>query len=114
MAVRIRYYNNPADGRTLPHPPATPVCSCFDSRLTPVRPTSINAGAHGTLRGVDILGPNGEHKARRFTAIPYAHPPVGELRWRRPKPLADDHSWSDIDAANFGGLAPQPVYDIRK
>lgn len=77
------------------------------------RPTMLNAGAHGTLRGVDIVGPDGV-KARRFCQVPFAHPPTGERRWRKPEPLPADHSWANVQGEEFGALAPQPEYQVRK
>lgn len=42
---------------------------------------------------------------RSFRAIPYAAPPVGELRWRAPQPPPP---WSDVrDAAEAGSVCPQ-------
>ncbi|HEX4293849.1 MAG TPA: carboxylesterase/lipase family protein [Rhizomicrobium sp.] len=41
----------------------------------------------------------------RFNGIPYAQPPVGELRWR---PAEPPQSWLGIrDGARFAGIAPQ-------
>lgn len=41
-----------------------------------------------------------------FKAIPYASPPVGDLRWRAPQPPA---AWNGVrDAANYGPACMQP------
>ncbi|CAK9781357.1 carboxylesterase-lipase family protein [Cutaneotrichosporon oleaginosum] len=76
------------------------------------RPTTLDAGAHGTLRGIEIVGPNGV-KARRFCQVPFARPPVGERRWRKPEPLPADYSWAEVRGEEFGALAPQPEYQVR-
>jgi para-nitrobenzyl esterase len=56
---------------------------------------------HGKLRGHD----RGGHLA--FLGIPYARPPVGELRFRAPQPL---EAWSGVrDALAFGPCAPQDL-----
>jgi para-nitrobenzyl esterase len=42
---------------------------------------------------------------RRFLGIPFAAPPVGELRWKPPAPVAP---WSGVrEAFNFGNRCPQ-------
>ena len=41
-----------------------------------------------------------------FKGIPYAAPPVGNLRWREPMPVRPWASASDATA--FGPLCPQP------
>lgn len=47
-----------------------------------------------------------EYNMNVFKGIPYAAPPVGDLRWRPPQPAA---SWSGIrDASQFGDTCPQP------
>jgi para-nitrobenzyl esterase len=42
---------------------------------------------------------------RKFLGIPYAQPPIGPLRWRRPQPV---EAWSGVKAANeFGPRCAQ-------
>ena len=44
---------------------------------------------------------------RAFRGIPYAAPPVGDLRWQPPQPA---EGWEDIlDATAFGNNCPQPA-----
>lgn len=56
---------------------------------------------NGALQGVeskDMLA---------FKNIPYAAPPIGELRWRPPQPVSN---WVNVrDASHFGEACPQPV-----
>jgi para-nitrobenzyl esterase len=53
----------------------------------------------GAVRGVIRNG------VREFKGIPYAQPPVGELRWSMPQPAS---SWSGIlDAAKYKNACPQ-------
>src|SRR5215471_14125640 len=53
----------------------------------------------GLVRGVI------EGNLRAFRGLPYAAPPVGELRWRSPEPPV---GWAGIrDASSFGPLCPQ-------
>lgn len=48
-----------------------------------------------------------DHEVRKFLGIPYAQPPVGDLRWRPPVPAKD---WSGIrDATAFGPHCMQPT-----
>ncbi len=51
----------------------------------------------------------GKRGVRTWLGIPYAQPPVGELRWRAPQPLqpSDD----EFDAKNFGA---SPIQDVDK
>lgn len=47
-----------------------------------------------------------EYKMQAFKNIPYADPPIGELRWRPPQPAM---AWSGVrDASKFGASCPQP------
>ncbi|WP_037062742.1 carboxylesterase family protein [Pseudonocardia acaciae] len=54
----------------------------------------------GEVRGVSSAD------YRRFDGVPYAAPPVGELRWRAPQPVPP---WSGVrDASRPGGRCAQP------
>ena len=69
------------------------------------------ATAQGTVRGtVDA-----HTGIRRWKGIPYAAPPVDDLRWRAPRP---PEPWTGVrDASTFGPAAPQPrfpMFDIGK
>src|SRR4051812_29161200 len=45
---------------------------------------------------------------RVFKGIPFAAPPVGELRWKPPQPVA---AWNDVRAADtFGAECMQEPY----
>jgi len=56
----------------------------------------------GSIAGTVVNG------VRIFKGIPYAAPPVGDLRWRPPQPAA---AWSDLRAADaFGPDCPQTPY----
>lgn len=57
---------------------------------------------NGRLRGVA----SGVPSVTVFRGIPYAAPPIGELRWREPQPCPD---WEGVyDACRFRAMAPQP------
>src|SRR6266487_3288704 len=59
--------------------------------------------ANGVLEGVDESG------IKTFRGIPFAAPPVGNLRWREPQPL---QNWSGVRKADkFGPRAMQlPIF----
>ena len=55
--------------------------------------------ANGTLEGINESG------VRTFKGIPFAEPPVGELRWKEPQPVKN---WQGVRKANkFGPRAMQ-------
>ncbi len=58
---------------------------------------------NGTLQGINESG------VRTFKGVPFAAPPVGNLRWREPQPVKN---WSGVrKAENFGPRAMQrPVF----
>ena len=53
----------------------------------------------GTLTGVDMGG------VAVFRGVRYAMPPVGDLRWRPPQPVA--RGQEQVDATSFGSDCPQ-------
>ena len=61
---------------------------------------------HGPVRGKTLQNSGTQMSA--FFGIPYAAPPVGELRWRPPQDLRD---WEDaLECTEFGPCCPQPPY----
>ncbi|CAG5103742.1 Oidioi.mRNA.OKI2018_I69.chr1.g915.t1.cds [Oikopleura dioica] len=51
---------------------------------------------------------NKQHNSVSFKGIPYAQPPVGNLRWRHPRPV---ESWEKpIEAKNFRSICPQKCH----
>jgi para-nitrobenzyl esterase len=59
----------------------------------------VNAPA-GDVQGLSVAG------VGQFLGIPYAEPPVGELRWRPPQPAA---RWAQtLQATKFANTCPQP------
>ena len=72
----------------------------------------------GSLRGIELTSKDGEPVYQRFTKIPYAQPPIGPLRWRRPRPLPASASFNAPTGepgnyASFGAVCPQPIYDHK-
>ncbi|KAH8687309.1 carboxylesterase [Tricladium varicosporioides] len=70
----------------------------------------IDLGRAGCIRGTQY-----DNKARRYAGVPYALPPIGDLRWRKPSPLPISHSYSSangtpFDATKFGAVCLQPNY----
>lgn len=72
------------------------------AQTTPAGPQIVTI--HGTIEGT--LESSG---VRSFKGIPYAAPPVGQLRWREPQPVAN---WTGVRKADhFGPRAMQlPIY----
>lgn len=58
-----------------------------------------------TIRAGEIKGAARASGGAEFLGIPYAEPPVGELRWREPQPAK---AWSGVrDATKFGAPCAQ-------
>ena len=64
----------------------------------------------GQIHGKLLKNGQGDEKVRAFLGIPYAAPPVGDLRWKAPAPPA---SWKGVrDATQYGAHCMQShVFD---
>ena len=64
-----------------------------------------------TLSDGALLGETTANGVEMFKDIPYAQPPVGDLRWKPPAPAKP---WKGIrDAAAFGPSCVQPLYPAK-
>ncbi|KAJ2980572.1 hypothetical protein NQ176_g2559 [Zarea fungicola] len=64
----------------------------------------------GSIRGIQYDG-----QSCRYANIPYAKPPIGSLRWRKPQPLEPGFSYTlpdggAFDGTKLGNVCPQPTY----
>ena len=76
---------------------SVPAVSQTESVPVPGDPVKIDSGF--------IAGKMVSDNVRAYLGIPYAAPPVGDLRWREPKPV---EPWTGIrDADRFGAACPQ-------
>ncbi|MBX9575287.1 MAG: carboxylesterase family protein [Caulobacteraceae bacterium] len=74
------------------------VLMSFSPAQDPDRP--VVATADGPVRGVSEQG------VSAFKGLPYAQPPVGDLRWRPPRPAA---VWTGVrEATEYGAICIQP------
>ena len=87
---------------------AAALSSCGGGNNTPmtspgcVNTASIACTQSGALQGVTQGG------TRAFLGIPYAAPPVGNMRWRPPAPPI---AWQGVrDASTFGNICPEINY----
>jgi para-nitrobenzyl esterase len=76
----------------------------IDTAATPA-PVTVESGA---LAGITRVNEAGQ-RVRAWLGIPYAAPPLGELRWRPPQPV---RPWPGLRAADR--LAPQCIQPPRK
>jgi hypothetical protein len=77
------------------------VTACTIAAISPAKADPIATSA-GQVSGV--LLPDGV--VRAYKGIPFAKPPVGDLRWRAPQPAAP---WSGTRVADkFGAICAQP------
>lgn len=69
--------------------------SCSGSQKEPLKPLSLVNTSNGTVQGAL----NSDGSVAAFKGIPFAAPPVGNLRWREPQPPV---SWEGVrDASEF-------------
>ena len=67
--------------------------------LLPVFACAAETGPVATVAGGQIRGRSTPDGGAAFKGVPYARPPLGELRWREPRPVA---AWTGIrEAAAF-------------
>ncbi len=78
---------------------ASAACASVPARATPSPSGPVVVTDLGAVRGVERNG------ALEFRGIPYAAPPVGELRFAPPRPAAP---WAGVrDGSAFGASCPQ-------
>lgn len=92
LAACARGARTPILQPTVPAAPPTPVNATALPMTDPLTVKISNGALHGTR----------ENNLTVFKGIPYAAPPVGELRWREPQPVAP---WSDVRRADTFGNA---------
>ncbi|KAF5971493.1 putative acetylcholinesterase precursor [Fusarium bulbicola] len=74
----------------------------------------LNLGEKGKIRGIQF-----DQKSRRYAGIPYALPPTGNYRWRKPRPLPPSYTYASgeggpFDATQFKAICPQKAFHVGK
>ncbi|HJQ84786.1 MAG TPA: carboxylesterase family protein [Candidatus Binatia bacterium] len=79
--------------------------ACAFGRGAGSRPATRDPGTVRTLRAGSIVGTAGRYGGHAWLGVPYAKPPVGQLRWRAPEP---PEAWTGTrDAVRFAAPCPQ-------
>jgi carboxylesterase type B len=70
----------------------------------------LSIPSKGTIKGVQY-----DSKSRRYAGIPYALPPTGDYRWRKPRPLPRSYTYTQpdgrpLDASEFRAVCPQATF----
>lgn len=73
-------------------------------------PCFVEVGRLGKLNGLSFKTKEGAPLVTRYLNVPYALPPTGEHRFRRPRPLPGGFSYDGRDCTEFGPICPQPRY----
>jgi para-nitrobenzyl esterase len=90
---------------TRPHHELLRVAATFLAISTVSSVTAAESGPIVAVTGGQVQGATLEKGGAVFKGIPFAQPPVGELRWREPMPVK---SWAGVrDATDFGAPCPQ-------
>ena len=75
-------------------------------------PCDLQLGDKGVVRGLQF-----DHKSRRYAGVPYALPPIGEHRWRKPQRLPTSYKYTNedggpYDATKFKAVCPQKAFHV--
>ncbi|KAL6400861.1 uncharacterized protein AUP68_16579 [Ilyonectria robusta] len=75
-------------------------------------PFELSLGEKGTIRGLQF-----DNKSCRYAGVPYALPPTGEHRWRKPRPLPASYTYGGAngdpyDATRFRAVCPQKAFHV--
>lgn len=78
-----------------------------------VKECQLDLGEKGAIKGLQY-----DNKSRRYAGIPYALPPTGEHRWRKPRPLPASYRFSagedkPFDATKFKPACPQGSFSAN-
>jgi para-nitrobenzyl esterase len=81
-------------------------CLCVGAILASTSTAGATEQSIATANGMLVGVPSTVHGIMAFKGIPFAAPPVGQLRWRPAQPVA---SWPGIRAADkYGAVCVQP------
>ncbi|CZR68150.1 probable acetylcholinesterase precursor [Phialocephala subalpina] len=74
----------------------------------------LDLGQKGRIKGIQS-----DNKSRRYAGVPYALPPVGNHRWRKPRPLPATFSYTGdegqpFDATQFRPVCPQKGFHVAE
>src|SRR4051794_32896144 len=74
-------------------------------KKVPEPPKVADRASLRTLAQGQLVGFDDSKDTYAWAGIPYAAPPVGELRWKAPRPAP---AWQGVrEALQFGGFCPQ-------
>ncbi|ETN36259.1 uncharacterized protein HMPREF1541_08536 [Cyphellophora europaea CBS 101466] len=67
------------------------------------RTCEADLGAQGRIKGLQF-----DHKSRRYAGVPYALPPVGGRRWRKPCALPSGYAYGDTEHRPYDATSFAP------